>query len=106
MTTATKTRMMARKTSEVADSVDFEFPDLRVKVTAKEFLNGAREVEAVTQTREVEGSLRVHVRGASSVLPAIVTSADRAGFRVRDLSVTEPTLETVFINLTGRELRD
>ena len=57
-------------------------------------------------TVALDGLLRVQVRGLSSVLPAIVTSADRAGFRVRDLSVTEPTLETVFINLTGRELRD
>ena len=28
------------------------------------------------------------------------------GIPVLDLSVTEPTLETVFINLTGKELRD
>jgi hypothetical protein len=35
-----------------------------------------------------------------------VTAADRAGFRVTDLAVTEPTLETVFITLTGKDLRD
>jgi ABC-2 type transport system ATP-binding protein len=35
-----------------------------------------------------------------------VTAADRGGFRVTDLSVTEVTLETVFINLTGKDLRD
>ncbi len=29
-----------------------------------------------------------------------------AGFEVVDLSVAEPSLETVFINLTGKELRD
>ena len=28
------------------------------------------------------------------------------GFTVVDLSVAEPSLETVFINLTGKELRD
>ena len=33
-------------------------------------------------------------------------AAEEAGFPVLDLSVTEPTLETVFINLTGKELRD
>ena len=33
-------------------------------------------------------------------------AAEDAGFPVLDLSVTEPTLETVFINLTGKELRD
>jgi ABC-2 type transport system ATP-binding protein len=54
----------------------------------------------------VDGSIRIHVQGAASVLPPIVTAAERNGFSVQDLSVAEPTLETVFINLTGKELRD
>jgi len=66
----------------------------------------AREVDGVTQSKQVDGVIRIHVQGASSVLPPIVTAAERAGFRVNDLSVAEPTLETVFINLTGKELRD
>jgi ABC-2 type transport system ATP-binding protein len=28
------------------------------------------------------------------------------GYSVADLSVAEPSLETVFINLTGKDLRD
>ena len=36
----------------------------------------------------------------------MVTSAERHGFDVVDLSVAEPSLETVFIDLTGKELRD
>jgi ABC-2 type transport system ATP-binding protein len=65
-----------------------------------------REVDGVTQTQQVDGTVRVHVKGASSVLPQVVTAAERGGFQVNDLSVAEPTLETVFINLTGKELRD
>jgi ABC-2 type transport system ATP-binding protein len=65
-----------------------------------------REVPGVTSSTLVDGSIRVHVRGAASVLPPIVTAAERNGFSVQDLSVAEPTLETVFITLTGKELRD
>jgi ABC-2 type transport system ATP-binding protein len=65
-----------------------------------------QEVAGVTSVNQVDGSLRVHVKGASSVVPPIVTSAEKAGFSVQDLSVAEPTLETVFISLTGKELRD
>jgi ABC-2 type transport system ATP-binding protein len=36
----------------------------------------------------------------------VINAAERGGFEIADLSVTEPTLETVFINLTGKELRD
>jgi len=63
-------------------------------------------IEGVSSATNVDGSVIVHVKGASSVLPPIVTSAERHGFVVQDLSVAEPTLETVFINLTGKELRD
>jgi ABC-2 type transport system ATP-binding protein len=65
-----------------------------------------REVEAVISSTRVDGSLQVHTKGASSVLPPIVTAAERGGFQVQDLSVAEPTLETVFIKLTGKDLRD
>jgi len=36
----------------------------------------------------------------------VFSAAERHGFEVSDLSVTEPTLETVFINLTGKDLRE
>jgi ABC-2 type transport system ATP-binding protein len=65
-----------------------------------------REVAGVTAVNQLDDSLQVHVKGASSVVPPIVTSAERGGFQVQDLAVAEPTLETVFINLTGKELRD
>jgi ABC-2 type transport system ATP-binding protein len=65
-----------------------------------------REVAGVTSSVRSDASIRVHVKGAASVLPPIVSAAERAGFNVQDLSVAEPTLETVFINLTGKELRD
>ncbi len=64
------------------------------------------ELDGVTRSRITDGALEVHVKGADRVVPSIVTSADRAGFDIVDLSISEPTLETVFINLTGKELRD
>jgi ABC-2 type transport system ATP-binding protein len=65
-----------------------------------------RDVAGATRTREVEGGVELHVTGAERIVPNVVAAADRAGFALADLSVAEPTLETVFINLTGRELRE
>jgi ABC-2 type transport system ATP-binding protein len=64
------------------------------------------EVDGVTRTRQVDGAVEGHVQGAGQLLPEIIRMADSNGFRVLDLSVAEPTLETVFINLTGKDLRD
>jgi ABC-2 type transport system ATP-binding protein len=65
-----------------------------------------REVEGVTRVRPTEAGLELHVRGRARLLPRLVAAAESGGFEVADLSVAEPSLETVFINLTGRELRD
>jgi ABC-2 type transport system ATP-binding protein len=65
-----------------------------------------RDVDGVTETQRMDSTVLLHVRGAAGVLPQVVTSAERGGFAVTDLSVAEPTLETVFIYLTGKELRD
>ena len=66
----------------------------------------AREVEGVTRTRRVDGGIELHVQGGDRLVPRVVTAAERGGFDLLDLSVSEPSLETVFINLTGKELRD
>jgi len=50
--------------------------------------------------------LQIGVESADGVLPAVLNAADDAGFTVRDLSIDVPSLEDVFIQLTGRELRD
>ena len=39
-------------------------------------------------------------------MPRVVNAAESGGFDLADLSVSEPSLETVFISLTGKELRD
>jgi ABC-2 type transport system ATP-binding protein len=66
----------------------------------------AGDVEGVTRTRQVDGGLQLHVQGSDRLVPRIVMSAERGGFDLIDVSISEPSLETVFINLTGKELRD
>ncbi|HEX3566910.1 MAG TPA: ATP-binding cassette domain-containing protein [Acidimicrobiales bacterium] len=63
-------------------------------------------VVGVTNSRAIDGGVELHVQAGERLVPRIVTAAEGAGFPVVDLSVAEPSLETVFINLTGKELRD
>ena len=63
-------------------------------------------VEGVTRTRVIDGGVELHVKGAERIIPRVVSASERGGFELVDLSVAEPTLETVFINLTGKELRE
>jgi ABC-2 type transport system ATP-binding protein len=64
-------------------------------------------MDGVAKASVVAGAVHVNVRGGGrGMLPRILTAAEGAGVDVEDLSVAEPTLETVFISLTGKELRD
>jgi ABC-2 type transport system ATP-binding protein len=85
--------------------------DTSVTVTAEGDLDALarlleREIEGATSAFVMDGTLRLGVKGAKGVLPAVVQAAERGGFDVTDLSITEPTLETVFIDLTGKDLRE
>ena len=48
--------------------------------------------------------LRVMAVAQDGLLPDLVQEAARFG--LRDLTIAEPSLETVFIHLTGRDLRE
>jgi ABC-2 type transport system ATP-binding protein len=69
-------------------------------------LGGVRQLDGISDGSVVDGHVLVTARGADGLLPRILQRAEADGFDVRDVSVTEPTLETVFINLTGKELRE
>jgi ABC-2 type transport system ATP-binding protein len=58
-------------------------------------------VQSVEVTAE---GLRVFATTADGLLAEIISACTALG--VRDLSITEPSLETVFIQLTGRDLRE
>jgi ABC-2 type transport system ATP-binding protein len=56
---------------------------------------------------ETEGDqVRVFTRQPDGVLGELVTAGASAGLTVRDAAQLKPSLETVFLNLTGREYRE
>ena len=58
----------------------------------------------VTSAEATADGLRVIAASSDGLLPDIVQAAARFG--LRDLKIVEPSLETVFIQLTGRDLRE
>jgi hypothetical protein len=54
----------------------------------------------------VDGAVLVATKAQHGLLPLVFNVAERHGFAVRVVSVAEPSLETVFINLAGKDLRE
>jgi ABC-2 type transport system ATP-binding protein len=66
----------------------------------------AREIAGIVSTRVVENTVTAQVEGSDRLVPRVVNVAEASQVEIIDLTVAEPTLETVFINLTGKELRE
>lgn len=63
-----------------------------------------QKLPGVTSAEARPTGLRAYAHGADGLLADIVLAASPYG--LRDLTVTETSLETVFIRLTGRDLRE
>ena len=72
--------------------------DLAPLITRLKSLHGVSDVEPTPE------GVRMFAQSADGLLPAIVVAAQE--YSLSDISITEPTLETVFIRLTGRDLRE
>lgn len=69
----------------------------------------AAELKSLPGVQHVDGGgtgLVLTVRDGPSLLPAIVTGAGNAGMTLTQVEITRPDLESVFLHLTGKALRD
>jgi ABC-2 type transport system ATP-binding protein len=73
-------------------------PDL-----ARQAMAGIDEAEVVTAD---ETTLMLSMPEASRHLPAVFAALATSGVEIRETTLTQPSLETLFIKLTGRELRE
>ena len=63
-----------------------------------------KQLQNVQSAETTAEGIRVFAKTTDGVLAEVVQAAQ--AFGVRDISISEPSLETVFIELTGRDLRE
>jgi ABC-2 type transport system ATP-binding protein len=74
--------------------------------SARRLVEDLRTVAEIQQITAAEGSVEILVEGASRVLPRILEVAQKAEVGISGVEVVEPNLESVFLHLTGKALRD
>jgi ABC-2 type transport system ATP-binding protein len=67
---------------------------------------GVRHAAAHYQEDERVWRLAIHTADSRGVLPPLIELIGARAGRIRHLAVSEPSLEDVFISLTGKQLRD
>ena len=80
-------------------TIECTFPE-EVNASALAALPGVRD------TRRDDGTILLFTNDVSASLDALIRFSDQNGRRLSSLNVRSATLEDVFINLTGRRLRD
>ena len=69
-------------------------------------LDACRALPGCSDVTTQNGTVRLHVKGLPEALPALLRTAEAAGATLVQLSTHAPTLDDVFLHLTGRSLRD
>lgn len=80
--------------------------DLRLKAEAERVISEMQSVEGVSKVSALDGTVTVLVDDSNRVLPHLFEAASRVAVRILSVDIQEPDLETVFLHLTGRALRD
>jgi len=80
--------------------------DLTLDTDASTVLDEWRGVEGVSKVSAEDGLVTVLVGDSNEVLPRLFDVTNRLSARITSVDIQEPNLETVFLHLTGRALRD
>jgi len=79
---------------------------LRINVDSSRVIDVWQQLDGVKKITSDDGLLTLLVKDSNLVLPGLFETAVHAGARITSVEVQEPNLESVFLHLTGRELRD
>ncbi len=80
--------------------------DLTLNAEAAKVMEAWKATEGVSSLSAEDGLITALVDDSNVVLPRLFEAATRLSVRITTVDIREPNLETVFLHLTGRALRD
>ncbi len=80
--------------------------DLSVNIEKEKIIPAWKAVEGVSQIDSTNGTISAIVTDSNLVLPKLFEAAAKLNARITSVEIKEPNLETVFMHLTGKALRD
>jgi ABC-2 type transport system ATP-binding protein len=80
--------------------------DLTFNAVVEAIIPAWKEIEGVSGIDSSDGKVTALVDDSNRALPRLLEVAAQGGVRILSVDITEPNLESVFLHLTGRALRD
>ena len=78
--------------------------ELHLDGDAEPTLAAARTIAGITRVEATGQTLRIFADRGGDVIPPLIRAAEQAGRQIRDIRLFPPSLETLFISLTGRTI--
>ncbi|MEM2336846.1 MAG: ATP-binding cassette domain-containing protein [Candidatus Bathyarchaeia archaeon] len=91
--------------SELKDSLGGDIITISIKENA-DVTSIIKSVEKVKEVRSENGAYRIKTENGEATAPLIIEALRKKGYTVTRLSLTEPTLNEVYLEYTGRAMRD
>ncbi len=85
---------------------EFDRIELSINTSSEHVMEAWSKTPGVENISAENGQLHLLVEDSNVVLPSLFEVAVQAGVRITSIEIQEPNLETVFLHLTGRALRD
>ena len=85
-----------------------EVISVTVDVTSnfKSFVLELKKIESVNNINEDESKLTLFASNGTQVIPQIFSISSSLNIKINSISLTQPTLDDVFLSYTGHEIRD
>ena len=74
--------------------------------TYDSFLLEIKKIEFIKKINEDDSKLTLFTSNGTEVIPKIFQISSELGIKIKSISLTQPTLDDVFISYTGHEIRD
>jgi ABC-2 type transport system ATP-binding protein len=78
--------------------------ELTLDGDALEAVSRVAALDGVSKAEGLGDVLRVRSEAGGRIISSVIEAAEKAGRQVKNISLEEPSLETLFISLTGRKL--
>ena len=70
------------------------------------FLSEIQKIESINKINKDNSKLTLFASNGTEVIPKIFQISSKLGITITSISLTQPTLDDVFISYTGHEIRD
>ncbi|MFZ5986297.1 MAG: ABC transporter ATP-binding protein [Bacillota bacterium] len=80
--------------------------NIQLTSTSGDLKGAVRKIEGVENLAEEDGKVSIITEDADTILAEVISVLDSLKCKIQSINIEQPNLESVFLHLTGRALRD